>query len=68
LIRQGCRVVEVPIVFTDRIAGASKLSRRIVFEAMLVVWRLRFSRGAPERRGIEAEERGVEVSGVETPG
>jgi dolichol-phosphate mannosyltransferase len=57
LIRQGRRVVEVPIVFTDRIAGASKLSRRIVFEAMLVVWRLRFARGGS-----------VEGPGVETPG
>jgi dolichol-phosphate mannosyltransferase len=35
---------EVPIAFTDRVAGKSKLSRRIVVEAMLVVWRLRFDR------------------------
>ncbi|HEY8448673.1 MAG TPA: polyprenol monophosphomannose synthase [Thermomicrobiales bacterium] len=40
----GCRVVEVPIVFVDRVAGKSKLSRRIVLEAMIMVWRLRFSR------------------------
>jgi cation diffusion facilitator family transporter len=32
----------VPIVFTDRIAGASKLSRRIVLEAALIVWKLRW--------------------------
>ncbi|MDQ3693224.1 MAG: polyprenol monophosphomannose synthase [Chloroflexota bacterium] len=44
-IRRGCRVVEVPITFTDRVAGQSKFSPRIVAEAMLVVWRLRFSRG-----------------------
>ncbi|MDQ3410603.1 MAG: polyprenol monophosphomannose synthase, partial [Chloroflexota bacterium] len=43
-IRRGCRVVEVPITFTDRVAGRSKFSPRIVAEAMLVVWRLRFSR------------------------
>lgn len=42
VIGQGGKVVEVPIVFTDRIAGKSKLSRRIVAEAALLVWRLRF--------------------------
>ena len=41
-LRRGCRVVEVPILFTDRVAGASKLSRQIMLEAMIVVWRLRF--------------------------
>ena len=40
-LRDGATVVEVPIVFTDRVAGASKLSRRIVGEAALVVWQLR---------------------------
>ncbi len=33
----GFRVVEVPIVFTDRVAGGSKMSRRIVAEA---AWRV----------------------------
>lgn len=41
-LRLGYRVVELPIVFHDRIAGASKFSRRIVLEAMVIVWRLRF--------------------------
>ena len=40
--RQGSRVTEVPIIFTDRVAGASKLSRRIVIEAALLVWKLRW--------------------------
>jgi len=35
--RLGFRVVEVPIVFTDRVAGGSKMSRRIVAEA---AWRV----------------------------
>ncbi|CAN5473204.1 polyprenol monophosphomannose synthase [soil metagenome] len=43
-IKRGFRVTEVPIVFHDRTKGRSKLSRRIVVEAMLVVWRLRFER------------------------
>lgn len=47
LLKRGCRVVELPITFTDRVAGASKLSRRIVLEAAWVVWKLRFQRFAP---------------------
>ena len=43
-IKRGFLVTEVPIVFHDRTKGRSKLSRRIVLEAMLVVWRLRFER------------------------
>ncbi|HEY2917099.1 MAG TPA: polyprenol monophosphomannose synthase [Candidatus Limnocylindrales bacterium] len=39
--RGGARIVEVPITFTDRRLGRSKMSRRIVFEALLVVVRLR---------------------------
>lgn len=38
----GARATEVPITFHDRVAGASKLSRRIVGEAALLVWRLRW--------------------------
>jgi dolichol-phosphate mannosyltransferase len=38
--RQGMKVVEVPIVFTDRFQGTSKMSRKIVREAFLMVWRL----------------------------
>jgi dolichol-phosphate mannosyltransferase len=41
-LRQGLSLVEVPIVFVDRRVGKSKMSRKIFFEAMLVVWRLRF--------------------------
>jgi dolichol-phosphate mannosyltransferase len=41
-IRKGMKVVEVPIVFVDRRAGQSKMSRRIFAEAIAVVWRLRF--------------------------
>jgi dolichol-phosphate mannosyltransferase len=41
--RSGKRVREVSITFHDRVAGKSKLSRRIVVEAMIMVWRLRFS-------------------------
>jgi dolichol-phosphate mannosyltransferase len=40
-LKVGCRVVEVPIVFSEREAGKSKMSRAIVLEAMAKVPALR---------------------------
>jgi dolichol-phosphate mannosyltransferase len=40
--RKGFRIVEVPIVFTERAEGQSKMSRAIVREAMRKVWELRW--------------------------
>ena len=40
-LRAGFRVVEVPIIFTDRRAGTSKMSAQIALEAMWLVPRLR---------------------------
>jgi dolichol-phosphate mannosyltransferase len=40
LWRQGLRVVEVPIVFTERVQGHSKMSGHIISEAFFMVWRL----------------------------
>jgi dolichol-phosphate mannosyltransferase len=40
--RAGARIEEVPITFRDRRLGQSKMSRRIVVEALIVVVRLRF--------------------------
>jgi dolichol-phosphate mannosyltransferase len=42
--RKGFSIVEIPIVFVDRHSGTSKMSRRIVWEAMWLVWRLRLER------------------------
>jgi len=39
----GLRICEVPIIFADRVDGVSKMSKKIVIEAMLMVWRLRFT-------------------------
>jgi dolichol-phosphate mannosyltransferase len=37
--QKGARIIEVPITFVDRVAGESKMSSRIVFEALaLVTW------------------------------
>jgi dolichol-phosphate mannosyltransferase len=38
LWRQGLKVTEVPITFTERVEGSSKLSRHIVVEAFWMVW------------------------------
>ncbi len=40
--RIGCRIVEVPIVFEERRSGASKMSENIIFEALIMVWKLYF--------------------------
>jgi dolichol-phosphate mannosyltransferase len=45
LWRQGMKVVEVPIIFTDRFQGASKMSGNIVREALWMVWRLWLQNG-----------------------
>jgi dolichol-phosphate mannosyltransferase len=37
----GCRVTEVPILFTERRAGESKMSGSIVAEALVLPWKLR---------------------------
>jgi dolichol-phosphate mannosyltransferase len=45
LWRKGMRIVEVPIVFKDRFQGSSKMSSRIVREALWMVWSLWFQNG-----------------------
>ncbi|MBM3841012.1 MAG: polyprenol monophosphomannose synthase [Verrucomicrobia bacterium] len=40
--RQGLRIAEVPIIFTDRFHGTSKMSPKIVREALHITWRLLF--------------------------
>jgi dolichol-phosphate mannosyltransferase len=42
-LRRGLRVEEIPITFVDRRVGKSKMSSRIVLEAMVVVWKLRWA-------------------------
>ena len=51
--RAGARVREIPIVFRDRRIGQSKMSRRIVVEALVVVVQLRLE----ELRGRWRERR-----------
>jgi hypothetical protein len=59
--RAGGDIVEVPIEFVDRERGTSKMSFRIVVEALLLVtwWGLRDRPGRrrAERRGLRARSR-----------
>lgn len=38
----GFKIGELPIIFIDRHAGTSKMSRKIVREAVVMVWKLKF--------------------------
>ncbi|MGA2242643.1 MAG: polyprenol monophosphomannose synthase [Verrucomicrobiota bacterium] len=49
LWRQGYKIVEVPIVFTDRAEGHSKMSGHIIREALFMVWRLWLQNGLRRR-------------------
>ncbi|MDZ7264456.1 MAG: polyprenol monophosphomannose synthase [candidate division KSB1 bacterium] len=39
--KKGFRIVEIPIVFADREAGSSKMSKKIIREAIWMVWKLK---------------------------
>jgi dolichol-phosphate mannosyltransferase len=43
-MQAGFSIGETPIIFPDRRIGRSKMSRRIVLEALMTVWRLRLGR------------------------
>jgi dolichol-phosphate mannosyltransferase len=45
LWRQGFKIVEVPIIFTDRTEGQSKMAGGIINEAFWLVWRLWLQNG-----------------------
>ena len=38
---RGFRIAEIPIIFIDRHAGSSKMSKKIVHEAVIIVWKLK---------------------------
>lgn len=40
-MENGLKITEIPIIFIDRHAGSSKMSSRIVREAVIMVWKLR---------------------------
>ncbi|MBJ6726326.1 polyprenol monophosphomannose synthase [Geomesophilobacter sediminis] len=54
-VEAGFRVGEVPIIFIDRHAGTSKMSKKIVREAVVMVWKLKLGSLA---RGLFGGKRG----------
>ncbi len=65
--RQGLRVTEIPIVFTDRYQGSSKMSGAIIREALIVVWQLLIRNGL-RRYPVGGPGRVSESSGSEPAG
>ena len=39
--KKGFTIKEIPIIFYERVQGKSKMSRKIVYEAVFMVWKLR---------------------------
>lgn len=39
---KGFKLREHPIIFMDRLSGVSKMSKKIVYEAVFMVWKLKF--------------------------
>ena len=53
LWRQGFKITEVPIIFTARAEGHSKMSGHIFWEALWMVWKLWFQNGLRRRPHIK---------------
>lgn len=41
MYKKGFKIVEIPILFIDRRAGESKMSKKVVYEAYFMVWKLK---------------------------
>ncbi|MET0650181.1 MAG: polyprenol monophosphomannose synthase [Pyrinomonadaceae bacterium] len=55
--RAGLAVAEVPITFTDRREGQSKMSRKVILESVLMPWRLRLGKKDDGGRMEEVDSR-----------
>ena len=53
--REGLTVAEVPITFTDRREGQSKMSRKVILESVLMPWRLRLAKSKDGGGGVNDE-------------
>jgi len=42
--RRGARIKEIPIIFTERRLGQSKINTHIIYEGLVEPWRIRFSK------------------------
>ncbi len=41
LWKKGARIKEIPIIFIDRMNGVSKMNKKIIYEAIFLVWKLK---------------------------
>jgi dolichol-phosphate mannosyltransferase len=53
--RQGCRIMEIPIRFTDRAVGQSKMSFRVKVESAVRPWRLRWHYRGQNRKIVSRQ-------------
>ncbi len=51
------RIKELPIIFTDRESGSSKMSRKVMIEAAFMVWRLKFNEWFGKKENSEAKQK-----------
>jgi dolichol-phosphate mannosyltransferase len=42
LWKRGAKIKEIPIIFVDRANGVSKMNKKIIHEAIYLVWKLKF--------------------------
>jgi dolichol-phosphate mannosyltransferase len=42
LWKSGAKIKEIPIIFIDRRSGTSKMNKKIIYEAIFLVWKLKF--------------------------
>lgn len=61
--RLGFRTTEIPIIFTDRVKGGSKMSRRIVLEAIVMVWKLKLEQLSGKNEALD-EQSDIEPKAV----
>lgn len=55
--RAGARLAEEPIIFVERRAGQSKMSKRVMFESALLPWRLLFTPLRLDKAALSADDR-----------
>jgi dolichol-phosphate mannosyltransferase len=50
----GMKIAEIPIIFTDRQFGKSKISRTVLLESFIMPWRLRFKPWRPDEATVRS--------------
>ncbi len=49
LWKLGCKIKEISIIFIDRRSGVSKMNKKIIWEAIFLVWKLKFMNVEPKK-------------------